>query len=52
MGVALADAAAAEAERRLTNAHVAAESATRPGSCAFYSPLPQAQMRRRLLIES
>ncbi len=51
-GVALADAASPEAEQLLENAHVAAESATRPGSCAFYTPLPQAQMRRRLLIES
>jgi len=51
-GVALAEGGAGEPEQLLANAHAAAGSATSPRSCAFYSPLPQAQMRRRLLIES
>lgn len=51
-GVALAEGAEPQAEQLLANAHVAAGSASSPRSCAFYSPLPQAQMRRRLLIES
>jgi EAL domain-containing protein (putative c-di-GMP-specific phosphodiesterase class I)/PleD family two-component response regulator len=51
-GVALAEGDTASAEQLLANAHSAAELASDPRSCAFYSPLPQAQLRRRLLIES
>ena len=51
-GVALAEGAAADAEQLLSNAHTAAELATDPRSCSFFSPLPQAQLRRRLSIES
>jgi len=51
-GVALADGEANGAEQLLNNAHAAAELAVDPRSCAFFSPLPQAQARRRLLIES
>jgi predicted signal transduction protein with EAL and GGDEF domain/DNA-binding response OmpR family regulator len=51
-GVALAEDDAHDAEQLVTNAHSAAESAVTPRSCSFFSPLPQAQMRRRLLIES
>ena len=51
-GVALAEGGAGPTDQLVANAHAAAASATSPRSCAFYSPLPQAQMRRRLLIES
>jgi EAL domain-containing protein (putative c-di-GMP-specific phosphodiesterase class I)/CheY-like chemotaxis protein len=51
-GVALAEGGAADVEQLVANAHVAAGSATSPRSCALYSPLPQAHLRRRLLIES
>ena len=51
-GVALVEGNARGAEQLVANAHAAAELATSPRSCSFYSPLPQAQMRRRLLIES
>jgi predicted signal transduction protein with EAL and GGDEF domain/DNA-binding response OmpR family regulator len=51
-GVALVDGGTPDAEQLVANAHAAAELATSPRSCSFYSPLPQAQMRRRLLIES
>lgn len=51
-GVALMDHAVRSAEQLVADAHAAAELATSPRSCSFYSPLPQAQMRRRLLIES
>jgi EAL domain-containing protein (putative c-di-GMP-specific phosphodiesterase class I) len=51
-GVALVEGVASETEQLIANAHAAAVSATSPRSCAFYSPLPQAQMRRRLMIES
>jgi len=51
-GVALVDGTSPAAEQLVANAHAAAELATSPRSCSFYSPLPQAQMRRRLLIES
>ena len=51
-GVALVDGNAPAADQLMANAHAAAELATSPRSCSFYSPLPQAQMRRRLLIES
>ncbi|HEX7374289.1 MAG TPA: EAL domain-containing protein, partial [Steroidobacteraceae bacterium] len=51
-GVALAESNATTAEQLLGNAHGAAESASDPRSCAFFSPLPQAHARRRLLMES
>jgi EAL domain-containing protein (putative c-di-GMP-specific phosphodiesterase class I)/PleD family two-component response regulator len=51
-GVALAEGDTGGAEQLLVNAHSAAELASDPRSCTFYSPLPQAQLRRRLLIES
>jgi predicted signal transduction protein with EAL and GGDEF domain/DNA-binding response OmpR family regulator len=51
-GVALDEGGTHDAEQLVGNAHAAAELATTPRSCAFFSPLPQAQMRRRLLIES
>jgi len=51
-GVALAEGDAPGAEQLISNAHAAAELATTPRSCTFFSPMPQAQMRRRLLIES
>ena len=51
-GVALADSDAVTAEQLIGNAHAAAELATEARSCAFFSPLPQAQARRRLLMES
>ena len=50
-GVALAE-GDANAEQLLVNAHAAAELALDPRSCAFFSPLPQAHARRRLLMES
>jgi EAL domain-containing protein (putative c-di-GMP-specific phosphodiesterase class I)/DNA-binding response OmpR family regulator/GGDEF domain-containing protein len=50
-GVAVAD-GAVDAEQLLINSHAAAELAVDPRSCAFFSPLPQAQARRRLLMES
>jgi predicted signal transduction protein with EAL and GGDEF domain/DNA-binding response OmpR family regulator len=51
-GLALAEGEAGNAEQLVANAHAAAELATTPRSCTFFSPMPQAQMRRRLLIES
>lgn len=51
-GVALAENDAAKADQLLDNAHSAAELAVDPRSCAFFSPLPQAHARRRLLMES
>jgi EAL domain-containing protein (putative c-di-GMP-specific phosphodiesterase class I) len=51
-GVALRDASAGTATQLLANAHAAAELAATPRSCNLYSPMPQAQMRRRLQIES
>ena len=51
-GVALPENAGATADQLLANAHSAAESAADPRSCAFFSPLPQAHARRRLLMES
>jgi predicted signal transduction protein with EAL and GGDEF domain/DNA-binding response OmpR family regulator len=51
-GIALAHADGAEAEQIISNAHAAAELATEPRGCAFYSPKPQAQLRRRLTVES
>ncbi len=51
-GVALADTDRLSAEQLIGNAHAAADLATDPRSCTFFSPLPQAQARRRLLMES
>ena len=51
-GLALAEGEAGNADQLIANAHAAAELATTPRSCTFFSPMPQAQMRRRLLIES
>ncbi|RPI16496.1 MAG: EAL domain-containing protein [Lysobacterales bacterium] len=51
-GVALADGATTDAEQLVANAHSAAELAKDPRGCAFFSPLPQAQLRRRLVLES
>jgi EAL domain-containing protein (putative c-di-GMP-specific phosphodiesterase class I)/PleD family two-component response regulator len=51
-GLALAEGEAGDADQLVANAHAAAELATTPRSCTFFSPMPQAQMRRRLLIES
>ena len=51
-GVALLEGSGVEAAQLVSNAHAAAEMASAPRSCAFFSPMPQAQMRRRLLIES
>jgi predicted signal transduction protein with EAL and GGDEF domain/CheY-like chemotaxis protein len=51
-GVALAEGGATAAEQLVINAHAAAELAVDPRSCAFFSALPQAQARRRLLMES
>ena len=50
-GIALAE-GTADAEQLLGNAHAAAERATDPRSCVLHSPMPQAQLRRRLAIES
>jgi predicted signal transduction protein with EAL and GGDEF domain/FixJ family two-component response regulator len=51
-GVALAEGDATDAEQLISNAHAAAELATDPRSCTFFTPQPQAQLRRRLAIES
>jgi predicted signal transduction protein with EAL and GGDEF domain/DNA-binding response OmpR family regulator len=51
-GIALAHADGSEAEQLIGNAHAAAELATEPRGCAFFSPRPQAQLRRRLEVES
>ncbi len=51
-GVALAEGGALDAEQLLGNAHAAAEVALDPRSCAFFSAKSQAQLRRRLAIES
>lgn len=51
-GVALLAGDAVDAEQWVANARSAAESAKEPRSCAFFSPLPQQQARRRLLMES
>jgi EAL domain-containing protein (putative c-di-GMP-specific phosphodiesterase class I)/DNA-binding response OmpR family regulator/GGDEF domain-containing protein len=51
-GAALVEGAGVEASQLVSNAHAAAEAASTPRSCAFFSPMPQAQLRRRLLIES
>ncbi|HVN41591.1 MAG TPA: EAL domain-containing protein [Steroidobacteraceae bacterium] len=50
-GVALLSVEAAGAEQLLDNAHAAVELARDPRSCAFFSPLPLAQARRRVLME-
>jgi len=51
-GVALVDDETREAEQLIANAHSAAELATDPRGCVLFSPMPQAQLRRRLSIES
>jgi PAS domain S-box-containing protein len=51
-GIALLEGDGADADQLVANAHAAAELGTAPRSCTFFSPKPQAQMRRRLLIES
>ena len=51
-GVALAEGDVRDAEQLLANAHAAAQVATDPRSCAFFSQKSQAQLRRRLAIES
>jgi len=51
-GVAMAEDAAPDLDQLLGNAHSAAQLATDPRGCAFFSPTPQAQLRRRLSIES
>ena len=50
-GVAIAE-PNVDAEQLVINSHAAASLAVEPRSCAFFSPLPQAQARRRLLLES
>ena len=51
-GVALAGADGTDTAELLGKAHAAAETATLPRTCAFFSPMPQARLRRRLQIES
>lgn len=51
-GIALANSDGKEAEKLIGNAQAAAELATEPRGCAFFSPKPQAQLRRRLSVES
>jgi EAL domain-containing protein (putative c-di-GMP-specific phosphodiesterase class I)/GGDEF domain-containing protein len=51
-GVALAGADGSDAAELLGKAHAAAETATVPRTCAFFSPTPQSRLRRRLQIES
>lgn len=51
-GVALVEGARTQPDRVIANARAAAAQATAPRSCAFYSPIPRTQLRRRLLIES
>ena len=51
-GIALAHADGSDAEQLIGNAHAAAELATEPRGCAFFSPRPQAQLRHRLTVES
>jgi len=51
-GVALAGADGSDAAELLGKAHAAAETATSPRTCAFFSPMPQSRLRRRLQIES
>jgi EAL domain-containing protein (putative c-di-GMP-specific phosphodiesterase class I)/DNA-binding response OmpR family regulator/GGDEF domain-containing protein len=50
-GVAIAE-PNVDAEQLVINSHSAASLAVEPRSCTFFSPLPQAQARRRLLLES
>jgi len=50
-GVAMLSDGPAEAEQLLSNAHAAVELARDPRSCTFFSPLPLAQARRRVLME-
>jgi len=51
-GVSLAGADGTNAAELLGKAHVAAETATAPRACAFFSSVPQSRLRRRLQIES
>lgn len=51
-GVALAGTDGSDAAELLGKAHAAAETATSPRSCTFFSPNPQSRLRRRLQIES
>jgi predicted signal transduction protein with EAL and GGDEF domain/DNA-binding response OmpR family regulator len=51
-GVALAGADGANAAELLGKAHAAAETASVPRSCAFFSSVPQSRLRRRLQVES
>jgi PAS domain S-box-containing protein len=51
-GVALAGADGSDAAELLGKAHAAAETATAPRTCAFFSSVPQSRLRRRLQIES
>jgi predicted signal transduction protein with EAL and GGDEF domain/DNA-binding response OmpR family regulator len=51
-GIALAPTDGRDAETLISNAHAAVELATEPRGCAYFSPKPQAQLRRRLSIES
>jgi predicted signal transduction protein with EAL and GGDEF domain/DNA-binding response OmpR family regulator len=51
-GVALVGSDGSDAAELLGKAHAAAETATVPRTCAFFSPIPQSRLRRRLQIES
>ncbi len=51
-GVALAGADGTDADDLLGKAHAAAESATVARTCAFFAPMPQSRLRRRLQVES
>jgi predicted signal transduction protein with EAL and GGDEF domain/DNA-binding response OmpR family regulator len=51
-GVALAGADGTDAAELLGKAHSAAESASVARTCAFFAPMPQARLRRRLQAES
>jgi predicted signal transduction protein with EAL and GGDEF domain/DNA-binding NarL/FixJ family response regulator len=51
-GVALAGTDGTDAAELLGKAHAAAETATVPRTCAFFSSVPQSRLRRRLQIES
>ena len=48
----IADDETRDSEQLIANAHSAAELATDPRGCVLFSPMPQAQLRRRLSIES
>jgi predicted signal transduction protein with EAL and GGDEF domain/CheY-like chemotaxis protein len=51
-GVALAGVDGSRAAELLGKAHAAAETASVPRTCAFFSPEPQSRLRRRLQVES